>query len=77
MATVSLQRIAVRGAGLRFRIIKPNGSVTAVNAVTGWNGAAGIWYRLLPRDPLGAYTVQVDANYKGTTGTATTSFTAR
>ncbi|PYN00289.1 MAG: hypothetical protein DME07_16830 [Candidatus Rokuibacteriota bacterium] len=58
------------GASVSFNVTKPGGTVVAMTATTGTNGAAVVTLRIKPKDPTGAYGVRAGA----TSGSATTNF---
>ena len=69
-AVVSSAGSPVGGASVSFNVTKPGGTVVAMTATTGTNGAAVVTLRIKPKDPTGAYGVRAGA----TSGSATTNF---
>jgi hypothetical protein len=74
-ARVLRSGVAVSGASVRFNIILPGGSVTAVSATSGSDGYARGSYRLSKgKGAIGSYTLRADASSGGSSATASTGF---
>ncbi len=68
----------VSGANVTFTITKPGNTTVTGNAVTAADGSASFSNIInRKRDPLGTYTVNVNASFNGITGSGSSSFLVR
>ena len=68
----------VSGASVTFTITKPGNTTVTGNAVTAADGSASFSYNInRRRDPLGTYTVNVNASFNGIAGSGSSSFLVR
>lgn len=77
-SVVTANGAPVSGAGVTFTITKPGNITVTGNAVTAADGSANFSYNInRKRDPLGTYTVNVNANFNGIIGSGASSFLVR
>lgn len=65
------------GAAANFTITKPNGRRVSAKVTSGANGTAIYKYKSAGSDPIGTYTVSVDASLSGALGAGSTTFQLR
>ena len=65
------------GANVTFTLTRADGTVVIGSAITEANGSAVFTYRFRKRDPIGTYTVSVNANLNGVSGNGSTNFAVR
>ena len=77
-ALVKRDGVAVKGAGVSFRIAQPNGGSTVLSATSATDGYARASYRLSRgKSAVGNYALRADATSSGSSATATGSFSVR
>ena len=77
-SVVTVNGSSVSGVNVTFTITKPGNTTVTGNAVTAADGSASFSYTInRKRDPLGTYTVNVNASFNGITGSGSSSFSVR
>jgi Gametolysin peptidase M11/NPCBM-associated, NEW3 domain of alpha-galactosidase len=76
-ANVSAGGKPAANASVSFKIIKPNGSALIKTATTNTSGIASTIYRLSRKEPKGAWQVQDNASYLGTSANAIGNFSVQ
>jgi hypothetical protein len=77
-ASVAANGSPITGAIVTFTMTKANGAVVTATAASNADGSAAFNYKFNKKlDPAGIYTVRVNANLNGVTGTGSTSFEVR
>ena len=77
-AVISANGSPMSGAGVTFTMTKSNGVIVKIYTTTAADGSAVFSYRFNKKnDPLGVYSINVDASLNGATGKGSTSFTVK
>jgi hypothetical protein len=66
--------LPVSGVQLNFTVVKSNGTLATMSAVTGSNGSATVKYRLNKKDPSGTYQDKAATIVNGSSGSGATTF---
>lgn len=75
IAAVTVNGAPAAGAPVTFTMTKANGAKTTKAATTGADGKASWSYKLLTKDPTGAYSISASAIVNSQSGSGSTAFT--